>query len=743
MTDKRRLPVNMRVDRTLIDLNSRANLLKIINSRDEQLKRRKELSGEYTEIMKKLLSQQNKKKTARARSRGGLRKSRSQTIRETQAYNRGQQRRPGEEEPRTIGENIRRTAEGQLLITYGNEQEDRQYKQLLETLVRNGLTRQTIGDEDKEQKKDIMKDVGNDAIDELNLDDFTSGLGDFGVDDDLGDFGVDDDLGDIAEEEGDVGDVGDPAVDLSGGIYSSLDFANIDGDLPPMPPSRTTVAEPNTDAIRRRLGLLPRLGEDIEDPDIAVDSDGSVYDDDVNPLDILRQQRELDAVVPIDEGILDRRNDPRLQAEIDNAVFRDEYSEDILPPIPPPIPQPPRTDELEREPTPPSLSLAGLEPDTSIQGGDEDSEGNETPLYREVILSSPRGTIDLVEMERLEKIREDQIAGITDDDVVLVSPNIRGTTTIANPLSSPREKQDTIDRATSEGLVRQLPIVPIREGRVREMIDNIEQNDDEVLYNNPLDAVRTPDTVTFENPLDELPTEVEDDGTGVGTIPIKHKVGDKVRWPSIKAGKRTKWNEGVVNKLTEEGVTITPKGKKRSNKQPVDINNLIPIKGISDEQQGHLDELQNARLTDITDDPDRFRLADPNIPGKYIGDSRALTKRAIRAENEWPDRNKFLLHNRTNFSYGGLGTAKSKGMAANSSYVIDKHKGSSKLIEGGSRYRAETEGRNILEAQNWLIRPTGDTSQSISISDTVLNSGVNDGILELEQLNDVYLGEQE
>ena len=76
--DRRRLPGNLRSNRSDIqDLNDRANLIKIINNRENALKKRKELSDEYNEIMKRLHKAQMKKKKGLARSRGGVRNSRS------------------------------------------------------------------------------------------------------------------------------------------------------------------------------------------------------------------------------------------------------------------------------------------------------------------------------------------------------------------------------------------------------------------------------------------------------------------------------------------------------------------------------------------------------------------------------------------------------------------------------------------------------------------------------------------
>ncbi len=53
--DRRRLPATLQSNRSDIkSLNDRANLIKIVNDRKNALKKRKELMGEYNEIMKRL-----------------------------------------------------------------------------------------------------------------------------------------------------------------------------------------------------------------------------------------------------------------------------------------------------------------------------------------------------------------------------------------------------------------------------------------------------------------------------------------------------------------------------------------------------------------------------------------------------------------------------------------------------------------------------------------------------------------
>ena len=89
--DRRRLPATLQSNRSDIkSLNDRANLIKIINNRENALKKRKELMNEYNDIMKRLHEAQMKKKKALSRSRGGVRNSRSWEIRRQEQYKRGE-----------------------------------------------------------------------------------------------------------------------------------------------------------------------------------------------------------------------------------------------------------------------------------------------------------------------------------------------------------------------------------------------------------------------------------------------------------------------------------------------------------------------------------------------------------------------------------------------------------------------------------------------------------------------------
>ena len=95
-----RLPPTLRVNRGDIkELNDRANLLKIINYRKNALKKRKELSKEYDDIMKKIYKSQQKKKKRIAKGRGGIRGSRSQEKRAQERQKRGERRAEGQDEP--------------------------------------------------------------------------------------------------------------------------------------------------------------------------------------------------------------------------------------------------------------------------------------------------------------------------------------------------------------------------------------------------------------------------------------------------------------------------------------------------------------------------------------------------------------------------------------------------------------------------------------------------------------------
>lgn len=118
-----RLPPNLRGREmrseisSLVLLNERANLLKILKDRDNSINRRKELQQEHEDIVKRLSANIKQKKTARAKGRGGIRKSRAQEKRETERMVRGERRTPGTDEPSIIGETVRKT-DGGLTITY-------------------------------------------------------------------------------------------------------------------------------------------------------------------------------------------------------------------------------------------------------------------------------------------------------------------------------------------------------------------------------------------------------------------------------------------------------------------------------------------------------------------------------------------------------------------------------------------------------------------------------------------------
>ena len=97
--DLRRVAPNQIVDRrSVLELNNRQTLAKLLKSKEFQYLKRLELKESNDEIIKRILDNQKQKKIARARGRGSLRKSREQNIREKMAVERGERREKGEEE---------------------------------------------------------------------------------------------------------------------------------------------------------------------------------------------------------------------------------------------------------------------------------------------------------------------------------------------------------------------------------------------------------------------------------------------------------------------------------------------------------------------------------------------------------------------------------------------------------------------------------------------------------------------
>ena len=139
--DKRRLPATLRTNRSdIADLNERANLIKIIKNRDNAIDKRKELLGEYNEIMKRLFKAQQKKKARLRAGRGGVRTSRSWDKRNQERYKRGERREEGEDESKIIGEEIKKDALGNLQITYKDYEKEDAEKRRLETRLENIAT---------------------------------------------------------------------------------------------------------------------------------------------------------------------------------------------------------------------------------------------------------------------------------------------------------------------------------------------------------------------------------------------------------------------------------------------------------------------------------------------------------------------------------------------------------------------------------------------------------------------------
>ena len=131
--EKRRLPATLQTNRSDLQvLNERANLIKIIKNRDNNIEKRKELMGEYNEIMKRLYKSQQKKKARLRAGRGGVRTSRSWDKRNQERYKRGERREEGEDESKIIGEEIKKDALGNIQITYRDIEKDNAEKLRLE-----------------------------------------------------------------------------------------------------------------------------------------------------------------------------------------------------------------------------------------------------------------------------------------------------------------------------------------------------------------------------------------------------------------------------------------------------------------------------------------------------------------------------------------------------------------------------------------------------------------------------------
>ncbi len=97
--DLRRVAPNQIVDRrSILELNNRQTLAKLLKSKEFQYLKRLELKDTNEEIIRRIVDNQKQKKIARARGRGSLRKSREQNIREKMAVDRGERRERGEEE---------------------------------------------------------------------------------------------------------------------------------------------------------------------------------------------------------------------------------------------------------------------------------------------------------------------------------------------------------------------------------------------------------------------------------------------------------------------------------------------------------------------------------------------------------------------------------------------------------------------------------------------------------------------
>ena len=181
--DRRRLPSNLRSNRSDIqDLNDRANLIKIINNRENALKKRKELSDEYNEIMKRLHKAQMKKKKSLARSRGGVRNSRSWEIRRQEQFNRGERRKAGQEDSEVIGEVKTKDAEGNIQISYRdyNEEErlrladiQRNQAEVLRLENRSDAQRQAeqIRIDERKIEADIQRGLDEARLDQIRAED--------------------------------------------------------------------------------------------------------------------------------------------------------------------------------------------------------------------------------------------------------------------------------------------------------------------------------------------------------------------------------------------------------------------------------------------------------------------------------------------------------------------------------------------------------------------------------------------
>ena len=165
--DRRRLPPTLKSNRGDIqDLNERANLIKIINSRENALKKRKELMGEYNEIMKRLYKAQKKKASRLRAGRGGVRTSRSWERRQQERFKRGERRKEGEDEPEIIGEEVKKGEDGSLRITYRDYEEEENIRQRIQAERdieqlriegRQAVIRQL--DIDRENRRDAEREI--------------------------------------------------------------------------------------------------------------------------------------------------------------------------------------------------------------------------------------------------------------------------------------------------------------------------------------------------------------------------------------------------------------------------------------------------------------------------------------------------------------------------------------------------------------------------------------------------------
>ena len=134
-SDLRRVAPNQIVDReSILELNNRQTLAKLLKSKEFQYLKQIELKKTNEEIIKRLVADQKRKKAARVRGRGSLRKSREQNIREKMAVDRGERRERGEEEVK-----VRASAQ------------ERTQLQLLENQIRN------LQDLNRRQDQDVRQ----------------------------------------------------------------------------------------------------------------------------------------------------------------------------------------------------------------------------------------------------------------------------------------------------------------------------------------------------------------------------------------------------------------------------------------------------------------------------------------------------------------------------------------------------------------------------------------------------------